>query len=1199
MNSTKLALLNILFLFTFQIFNAQSKTAIVQTRTVTYNGATDTCDYVPLLINTNHNVVVAGNNKLSANQYEAMMAAQTNNALNLWNNSFNPSNQKAFIVASKNDSGGNIITVGAVRTSTTNALDWLVIKQNSGGTIQWVYTYDGPGLYNDCATAVDVDMADNIYITGSSDGTLTCLTDYATVKLNPAGTQQWVQRYNFGNNLDVPTAITYNSTTDNVTVIGSSGTTFGNFEIATVLYEANTGALLSSSRVSNIGSSQDKPFSLVTDSLGNSYVVGTRFNGINYDGYLAKLDTSLNSVWQKTININGFDDALMGVDIDDSLNVYVTGKSFESATKFNLITIKYHANGNMAWYGQTENNPNIDVEGLKIKVKNFNEIFVGGNLLKSGNQDVVFFRYDNIGMLTIQKTFNGPANGKDQFMDMELENNKVYISARTFSAGLDYNIVINYEYRDQIITPTVTSVSNGNFSEGQLIIGFHKHCLKMSKINNKELLFGKLGDFVADTTCDRITTALDPGGAKRLDSREFEAQKIYFKLNEFDTIATSNLGDAVKIPMFYTKLLVTIPQTVSTIGASGTLAGLIPDIYSTGLNYLFSPTSPTFIPNDFHYATGQSNLHPTSSYSLAHINCEPAWDYTKGNSFVTVGVYDTGVAPTHSDVSQNIVNNIDYTGSSVPFANDIYFHGTSVAGIIGAASNNSIGIAGIAGGDAASTTTANTGIKMHNLKIYEFGTGLAPLNVIANAYINGATSFTNNAGPPLDIMNNSYGSRSLTTSPDLADAIDYLNKMGIAFVASRGNKSVNNAWNITEYSAPATMKKGKVMNVGASGTDGHYHLDGANGTNYSSMYDHDVDFIAPGAYANIISTESTMNPSTPVINPTTLPYVSFGGTSASAPHVSGVTALMMSYRNSPNPNWDNIVHEDCEAILKRSADDQSLTATYSETVGPDIRTGYGKINAGNALAALEPKHKIWHIDKAHNSFQWTSNTNTLSSGIRYWPGAPTTTIPAGTYSVDMVEVKWDHNFGSLFSNQNYVDSWALFKASNAFGPIISPSTVIPVHEQNYAELLSASCNTAQIKGYTYHLKSFIGSSGTYTVDYWIPYAPSSPHFNLGMTLYTLAGNTNVDELQANVDYFNLYPNPNNGNFILGFYSQRRTNGNLNIFDITGRSVLSEKRVVESGVNRYTLNLDNLPKGIYFVNLEIESNKNLTKKLILE
>ena len=60
---------------------------------------------------------------------------------------------------------------------------------------EWVARYNGPGNAQDYATSIAVDNEGNVYVTGRSAGIET-LTDYATIKYNSSGVEQWVARYN-------------------------------------------------------------------------------------------------------------------------------------------------------------------------------------------------------------------------------------------------------------------------------------------------------------------------------------------------------------------------------------------------------------------------------------------------------------------------------------------------------------------------------------------------------------------------------------------------------------------------------------------------------------------------------------------------------------------------------------------------------------------------------------------------------------------------------------------------------------------------------------------------------------------------------------------------------------------------------------------------------------------------------------------
>ncbi len=73
--------------------------------------------------------------------------------------------------------------------------DYATIKYNSSGVQQWIARYNGPGNYSDYASSIAVDGSGNVYVTGRVLVAATDI-DYATIKYNSSGVQQWVTRYN-------------------------------------------------------------------------------------------------------------------------------------------------------------------------------------------------------------------------------------------------------------------------------------------------------------------------------------------------------------------------------------------------------------------------------------------------------------------------------------------------------------------------------------------------------------------------------------------------------------------------------------------------------------------------------------------------------------------------------------------------------------------------------------------------------------------------------------------------------------------------------------------------------------------------------------------------------------------------------------------------------------------------------------------
>jgi hypothetical protein len=104
------------------------------------------------------------------------------------------------------DASQNVYITGLSASEPDANFNYLTIRYGVNGNQIWVATYNGPGNGEDVATSLALDSDGNVYITGRSLGAGTGF-DFATIKYNTAGVQQWVARYNGPGNGDDGTGI--------------------------------------------------------------------------------------------------------------------------------------------------------------------------------------------------------------------------------------------------------------------------------------------------------------------------------------------------------------------------------------------------------------------------------------------------------------------------------------------------------------------------------------------------------------------------------------------------------------------------------------------------------------------------------------------------------------------------------------------------------------------------------------------------------------------------------------------------------------------------------------------------------------------------------------------------------------------------------------------------------------------------------
>jgi len=359
-----------------------------------------------------------------------------------WVASYNgPGNNGDMANAIAVDGSGNVYVTGTSVGSGT-FYDYCTIKYNSSGAMLWVSRYNGPGNGDDTPSSIAVDLLGNVYVTGMSIGNGTYL-DYATIKYNSSGVEQWVRRYNgpAGNNSDRASSIAVDGS-GNVYVTGFSAGLGTMADYATIKYNTS-GVEQWVVRYNGPGFDIDGASSIAVDAFGNVYVTGSSANGTfnsTLDYATIKYSSAGNMTWVARYNGpgNNADEAFL-ITIDSAQNVYVTGSSVGNGTFQDYATIKYNSFGAEQWVARYNGPGNNLDEANSIIVDNSGNVYVTGFSDGSGTSgDYATVKYNPLGVEQWVQRYNGLGNSTDWARSIALDgSNNVYVTGRSLNAPIN------------------------------------------------------------------------------------------------------------------------------------------------------------------------------------------------------------------------------------------------------------------------------------------------------------------------------------------------------------------------------------------------------------------------------------------------------------------------------------------------------------------------------------------------------------------------------------------------------------------------------------------------------------------------------------------------------------------------------------------------------------------------------------------
>jgi len=354
-----------------------------------------------------------------------------------------PGNNDDEATALAIDGSGNVYVTGWSFNSGTYT-DYATIKYNSTGEEQWVARYNVTGYSDDHATAIAIDGLGNVYVTGYSHGSGTGF-DYATIKYNSTGEEQWVARYNGpGNNDDEAHALTVDGS-GNVYVTGYSASSVifpYNYDYATIKYNS-TGVEQWVVRYNGPGNSDDRATALAVDGSGNVYVTGYSYGSGTLNDYATiKYNSTGEEQWVARYNGSwNSDDNASALVVDGSGNVYVTGLSFDSTSSYDYATIKYNSSGVEQWVARYNGTWNFDDRATALAVDGSGNVYVTGYSYGSGTHyDYATIKYNSSGVEQWVARYNGPRNYDDQAYALAADGlGNVYVTGISYGSGTLYD----------------------------------------------------------------------------------------------------------------------------------------------------------------------------------------------------------------------------------------------------------------------------------------------------------------------------------------------------------------------------------------------------------------------------------------------------------------------------------------------------------------------------------------------------------------------------------------------------------------------------------------------------------------------------------------------------------------------------------------------------------------------------------------
>jgi hypothetical protein len=319
--------------------------------------------------------------------------------------------------------------------------DYATIKYYPNGDTVWVRRLEGTWHMWDEVRAIIVDNLYNVYITGSLGGGNPTFSDYVTIKYYSHGDTAWIRRYSTPG---IFSDIACDLVVDHFYNVYVTGYSFDDsdtlWDCVTIKYDSS-GNQLWLKRYDGLGHGHDFAYNIAIDSADNVYIAGETFGRGSWGDYLTiKYRPNGDTAWVRTYNgPNNSYDRVLGMALDSSGHIYVTGYSARTSVDADYATIKYDSSGNELWVRRYNGPGNMDDIAFSIATDRSANVYITGcSYSNVPNLDYATIKYDSAGNELWVRKYNGPGNGIDEAHALVVDDfNNIYVTGWSYGSGTD------------------------------------------------------------------------------------------------------------------------------------------------------------------------------------------------------------------------------------------------------------------------------------------------------------------------------------------------------------------------------------------------------------------------------------------------------------------------------------------------------------------------------------------------------------------------------------------------------------------------------------------------------------------------------------------------------------------------------------------------------------------------------------------